>query len=120
MNVLLFAICGGLGAICRDRVDRFVGTVAPGVFPWGILFVNACGSVLLGVLAGSFDGSDPLLFYIGFGFLGSFTTFSTWMYQSVLLGMEKGVKLAIVNVVAMIFIGFGFAGIGLLIARIVT
>jgi len=86
MNLLLLAFLGGLGAVCRDQLDQFIAGRWPSRFPWGILIVNCLGSFFLGILVGlsnSADSMAPLVFYLGFGFLGAFTTFSTWMVQSV-------------------------------------
>lgn len=97
--ILAVALAGACGASCRWLVDGAVtrwmdslggsGRVKAGYRPpWGTLAVNISGSFALGVLVGlvlSRDVPEVAATAIGVGFLGAYTTFSTWMYQSVLL-----------------------------------
>ena len=71
-------VVGGLGAIARMLLD---GAVAARVFPWGTLAVNLSGTFALGVLIGAGVGGDALRI-AGAGFLGAYTTFSTWMLET--------------------------------------
>lgn len=75
------AALGGAGAVSRHLVDAAVTLRAGRAFPWGILIVNVSGAFALGLLAGAEPGADALRL-AGTGFLGAFTTFSTWMLQS--------------------------------------
>lgn len=101
MTLLLLAFLGGLGALCRDLVDQHIRRYCTSDFPWGIFIVNCLGSFLLGLLIGisrNAVGLESWSFYLGFGFLGAFTTFSTWMYQSLehLLADRKGMGVRII------------------------
>jgi CrcB protein len=80
-------LVGGLGALARFWLDGAVSRRVGGVFPAGTLAVNLSGSVALGVLVGAGVGGDALL-VAGTGFLGAYTTFSTWMLESERLGED--------------------------------
>ncbi len=57
----------------------------PGDFPIGTFVVNLTGSFALGVLVGA-SVAERVAFLLGTGFMGGYTTFSTWMVESVRLG----------------------------------
>nr|PZN42783.1 MAG: fluoride efflux transporter CrcB [Bacillota bacterium] len=93
MRYLWIAAGAVLGAIARYLIGGWFGTRWPGLFPWGTWVINATGAFALGLLNGlaaSRGGlSANLHLAIGVGFLGSYTTFSTWAYETVQL-MERG------------------------------
>ena len=86
MPLLLIGLGGFAGAIARYLVDGAVAERTDGAFPWGTLVVNATGSFVLGLLfALTADRAilpaeirGPVLI----GFIGAYTTFSTWMLES--------------------------------------
>ena len=84
-------LLGGLGACARvllgGAVDRRARRAE--YFPWGTLVVNVLGSFAIGVLAGAHLGSDAYAL-AATGFLGGFTTFSTWVVDSRLLVGRPG------------------------------
>ena len=70
---MIFTVAAGLGAVARYVIRSQTTS--------GTLIVNVVGAVLLGWLAaGPWDRNE--LWVLGTGFLGSFTTFSTWMWES--------------------------------------
>jgi fluoride exporter len=83
------AIGGAAGALARHGLGVVVAvSLAPALFPWGTLAVNACGSALLGVLVSVLPppGAAPALRAgLTVGFCGGFTTFSTFAYEAVSL-----------------------------------
>lgn len=88
MTWATIALAGAVGAACRYVVDYLVSERSRGVFPWGTWTVNIAGSLLLGALAGAAAGrGDPAVWYVAatVGFCGAFTTFSTFMYETVQL-----------------------------------
>ena len=70
---------GAIGALCRHYVASFVDSER---FPLGTLTVNVVGSFVLGVVTFAGVGSD-LLFLVGTGACGSFTTFSSFSFDTV-------------------------------------
>jgi CrcB protein len=105
------AACGGLGAVARYTVDAVVTARAKRSFPWGILVVNLSGSFALGLLVGAAVHAD-LLFVAGTGFLGGYTTFSTWMVQTELLGDAGRRDLLMLNWVGSMALGLAAASVG--------
>ena len=79
------AFFGALGAVARFRVDSAVSARLPSAFPLGTLVVNLTGSFALGILVGA-SATHRIAFVLGTGFLGGYTTFSTWMVESERLG----------------------------------
>jgi CrcB protein len=81
------ALLGGAAAIARFLLDVAVSERVAGPFPVGTLAVNLSGALALGVLAGAALHGAALAVVAGGG-LGSYTTFSTWMFESQRLGEE--------------------------------
>jgi len=101
--VLLFA-GGGLGAALRFALALRIEEHARSVFPWGTLWVNALGCLLIGLLATWADDHHLLpasgrLFLVP-GLLGGFTTFSTFGLETVLLIEDGMYVFALTNVLA--------------------
>ncbi len=82
-------LLGGLGAVARVMLGAAVDARARGAFPWGTLAVNVSGAFALGALAGAGLGGDAYAL-AATGFLGAFTTFSTWVVDARLLGGRLG------------------------------
>ena len=109
------ALLGGLGALLRFAVDGVVAERAGSEFPWGTFVVNISGAAVLGVLTGASLRGDALRL-AGTAVLGSYTTFSTWMFEAHRLGEEGELGLALVNLVASLVVGVSAAALGRLIA----
>ncbi len=105
------ALLGGVGASARFLLDSLVSARARGDFPLGTLVVNASGSLLLGLLAGLTVTGDALVL-AGTATLGSYTTFSTWMFETQRLAEDARPRLAVVNVLLSLFVGVGAAALG--------
>lgn len=105
------AVFGALGALARFRVDRAVSARWPSDFPLGTLVVNLTGSLALGILVGMSLAGD-LLFVAGTGFLGGYTTFSTWMVESERLAEDGEVRFMWLNLLGSMALGFVAAGVG--------
>ncbi len=118
---LLIAGFGAAGAVCRYTVDRWVSDVSAGQFPWGTLTVNVVGAFLLGVLVAITTErlvlDENWRIALGIGFLGSFTTFSTFAYESIRLAEDSAWLLTMANVFGMIALGLTAALAGLALGR---
>ena len=104
-------IIGGVGAVLRLLVDRAVSKRVAGPFPFGTLAVNLSGALLLGFFAG-LALSPHLALLVGTAFVGSYTTFSTWMLETQRLGEERQVVAAFANVVVSVALGVAAAWLG--------
>ena len=86
----LVLIGGGIGSICRYVATTLIGSIGGTVFPFGTLFVNLLGSFLMGFLMfffldEHFTLPETLRLFLAVGFLGGFTTFSSFRMESLLL-----------------------------------
>jgi CrcB protein len=116
MTALGVGVSGALGAVVRYLVDRAIQRRRYRVFPVGILVINVSGSFLAGVILG-------LVLYHGLartpatvlaiGFLGSYTTLSTFTFESVRLIESGTVLLGVANIVLSVGAGLAAAGAGL-------
>jgi fluoride exporter len=104
-------LLGGLGAVARFSLDRAVSRRLARPFPVGTLVVNLTGAMLLGVLAG-LALSPHLALLAGTGFVGSYTTFSTWMLETQRLGEERQVVSAFANIAVSVALGLAAAWLG--------
>ncbi len=105
------SLMGGLGAVARFSVDRAVAKRIGRPFPFGTLVVNLSGAMLLGFLAG-LALSPHMALIVGTGFVGSYTTFSTWMLETQRLGEERQVVAAFANVAVSVVLGLAAAWLG--------
>ncbi|EMA7644888.1 fluoride efflux transporter CrcB [Vibrio parahaemolyticus] len=87
------ALGGAIGACSRYLVSEFCVLLFGRGFPYGTLTVNVVGSFIMGLLIAAFESeilaTEPWRQVIGLGFLGAFTTFSTFSMDNVLL-MQQG------------------------------
>lgn len=117
-TVLLVALGSALGAPARYLLDRFVQRRHERVMPWGTWTINITGSFLLGLLLGSATplGLDAgLVAAAGTGFLGSYTTFSTFAWETLRLAEDRAYLAALSNVALSVIAGLaaGSAGVAL-------
>ena len=121
MPLVLIGLGGFAGAISRYLVDGFVSDRTGGGFPWGTLAVNASGSCLLGLLFAMTterailpaELRGPLMI----GFIGAYTTFSTYMLESWGLVESGSYGPAIANLGGSMLLGLVAVAAGLLIGR---
>ena len=108
-------IAGGFGAVLRFLVDGAVARRAARSFPFGTLVVNISGAALLGLLGGLALSRHAAL-VADTAFVGSYTTFSTWMLETQRLSEERQLRSAVANLVASIVLGIAAALAGQWIA----
>ena len=85
-KLLLIACAGGIGTLARYGLSGFIQRLIGGVFPWGTVVVNICGCLLAGLLWAALEERYPIpgdvRAMVFIGFMGAFTTFSTYMLES--------------------------------------
>jgi CrcB protein len=113
------ACFGALGAVARFRLDSAVSARVPGDFPLGTLVVNLSGSFALGMLVGA-SVTHRLAFLLGTGFMGGYTTFSTWMVESERLGEAGEVGSLIRNLWLSMLAGVGIAAAGFYVGQAIA
>jgi fluoride exporter len=104
-------VMGGLGALARFSLDRAVNKRLGRPFPFGTLVVNVSGAWLLGFLAG-LALTPHVALIVGTGFVGSYTTFSTWMLETQRLSEERQVVAAFANIAVSVVLGLAAAWLG--------
>lgn len=102
---------GSVGSIARFLLDRAVSRRNSASFPLGTLAVNASGALLLGLLTGLALSGDALVL-AGSATLGSYTTFSTWMFETHRLGEDGQLMAGALNVLVSVVVGLGAALLG--------
>jgi CrcB protein len=114
MNVLLWSavvVIGGAGAVARFALDSSVVSRMGREFPYGTLVVNLTGALLLGLVAGLTLSSDNTLL-AGTAAIGSYTTFSTWMFETQRLDEERQHVPAALNIALSIVLGVAATALG--------
>jgi CrcB protein len=102
---------GGCGAVARFLLDATVGARFGRAFPLGTLVINLTGAFALGLLSGAGLAPNTLL-VAGTATIGSYTTFSTWMFESQRLAEDGGGRGAAVNLLCSIVVGVAAAALG--------
>jgi CrcB protein len=122
MPFLLVGIGGFIGANARYVVARVVGAMFETRFPLGTFFINVGGSFLLGVLGTViadrvFPSSEAMRLALGVGFLGAFTTFSTFEFETHALIEDGSWLTATTNMFASLFLGLLAVRAGIVVAK---
>jgi CrcB protein len=120
-NLLLVGLGGFLGAIARYAVALAVGLVWLRPFPLATFLINVSGSFALGLfatLAAERLEIDPgWRLFVMTGFLGAYTTFSTFEYESQRLVEGGAAWWGLANLVASVVVGYAAVQLGVWFAR---
>jgi fluoride exporter len=85
-KLLLMALAGSIGTLARYELGGFIQVQSGKTFPWGTVVINLLGCLLFGVVWSSLEGRWPTSgetrTIILVGFMGAFTTFSTFMFET--------------------------------------
>jgi CrcB protein len=121
MQMVYIALFGALGCLSRYLVSGWTYNLLGRGLPYGTLAVNVCGAFLLGLImeGGLRSTVLPAAVRMGMttGFLGGFTTFSTFSYETVRLLEEGSLLAAGVNILLNVVICIVSAGLGIYLAR---
>lgn len=121
LTLLAIFVGGGAGATCRYGLSRFVGARYGGAFPLGTVLINVTGCFALGlltsILATLHRDTALLTALLATGFLGGYTTFSTYALEGVLLYHDGSRRLAAYTLVGSVLIGLIAAALGAAVGR---
>ncbi len=115
------ALGGALGAMARYAVSLLIARFWSFDFPLATFLINVSGSFILGffaTLAAERTALDPLWrLLVATGFVGAYTTFSTFEYETQRLTETGAMAVAAANVVASLLAGFMAVQLGVMLAR---
>jgi fluoride exporter len=122
VTVAAIAVAGALGALSRYGVSLLAGARSRGGFPVATFIVNVSGSFVLGFLAAAIGARFEPHIRAGLivGFLGAYTTFSTFSLETVHLIEEGALWVAATNVAASVAAGLCAVYLGTLVGRSAT
>jgi CrcB protein len=118
---LLVAVGGGAGALARFVAASAIMTRFGGKFPLGTFVINVTGSFMIGFLMTllterfQFDPRWRLLLVVGF--LGGYTTFSSFEWENYSSVRDGALWTAMLNVVASVMLGYVAVWLGSMLAR---
>ena len=119
ISALLCVVVGSaLGGTARYFVSGVVARRLGETFPWGTMIVNVTGAFLIGILGALathdnslFAASNPWLFAVT-GFLGCYTTVSSFSLQTLALARDGEAALAVGNIVFSVLLCLGAVACG--------
>lgn len=111
-NILLVAFGGAVGSVLRYLVSKWLQEASSAAFPVGTLVVNVVGCSLIGLIYGASDRwsiSGDMRLLLTIGFCGGFTTFSTFMNES--LSLMRADNLLSLALYASLSVGLGLVAV---------
>ncbi len=121
-RLLLVAFAGALGTLARYGLSGAVQKIAGGDFPWGTFVVNMLGCFLFGMVWTLADerlviSHEQRIVMLG-GFMGAFTTFSTFIFDTGSFVRDSQWLMASGNVLLQTAIGLAFLFLGIVTGRV--
>jgi fluoride exporter len=117
----IIALGGALGALARYQLTALIQARVPAGFPWGTCAVNITGCFAMGIAATVL--TDRLVvhpnvrFLIPIGFIGAYTTFSTFEYETFRAVSEGSWAIGVANVAGSVIAGYVALWLGVALAR---
>lgn len=116
MEYLLVAAGGIFGSLSRFLIGRKIAEKASTAFPTGTFLINITGALLLGIVS-SVGLNENMYTLLGTGFLGAYTTFSTFMYEGFNLFQDNERLNAFVYILGSLILGLIGYSIGFGMAK---
>jgi CrcB protein len=117
----MVGVGGCLGSILRFWLGSYIGGRLGSRFPYGTFVINVTGSFLIGlvltILAERTQWSPNWRYLIPIGFIGGYTTFSTFEYETLRLVQDGQMVAAMLNVVMSVMVGFAGVWVGMVAGR---
>jgi fluoride exporter len=124
MKYIMVGIGGFLGSIARYWLGGYIGNRMGTSFPYGTFVINLSGSFLLGliitVLTENAHWSPNWRYLVPIGFIGAYTTFSTFEYETLRSVQDGQLLVAFLNVSLSVTLGFLGAWLGVVAGRAVA
>jgi len=122
MKFLMIFLGGGLGSLTRFLISKSIGQIIPLSFPLGTLSINLTGCFVIGLLSGIFENwiiPENLRLFIFIGFLGGYTTFSSFGLETFKLLQTTEYNLAFLNIILSNLIGIPLVFFGFILSKII-
>ena len=122
-KIFWIGLGGVLGANARYWLGEWVTARAGAAFPWATFLINVSGSFLLGVFLAvtaeraTTDSPPHLHLFFAVGFLGAYTTFSTFAFETYTLASTGGLTRAFANALGSLLAGFAGVWLGMLLGK---
>ncbi|WP_165075154.1 fluoride efflux transporter FluC [Paludisphaera rhizosphaerae] len=124
IKIVVLSIGGALGVNARYWQAVWMARWAPLEFPWATFAINVTGSFLIGlssaVLVHRFPGNDSARLFVVVGFLGGYTTFSSYTLEAMGLIERDRPFLGAIYLGGSVLFGLGSAALGLAIGRLLA
>jgi CrcB protein len=121
VKYLLIVLCGGAGSLARYMTGTAIAERYGARFPWGTLTVNLIGSFLIGLLmtllTERVSVSPNWRFAVVVGFLGGYTTFSSFEWETYAAVRDGAFWVGALNVVGSVVLGYTAVWLGAMLAR---
>lgn len=117
LKLFYIGLGGFCGAIARYLISYRLNPRCPG-FPWGTILINITGSFALGLLAGLPGTSEGIMLFLGTGFMGAYTTFSTFSIEGLNLWQGSLQTKALTYLAASISFGIAAGYLGFALGKL--
>jgi len=121
---LIVFLGGGFGAALRHGINMIAARLIGTNFPYGTMFINVTGSLVMGLIAEYFALKSGLnrswLLFLTTGILGGYTTFSTYSLEAALLFERGQLANAAIYILGSVVLGVGSLFAGLAIVRMLV
>jgi fluoride exporter len=118
----MIALGGALGALARYQVALSIQSRILSAFPWGTFVVNISGCFAMGaitsVLSQRIGLSENWRYLIPVGFIGAYTTFSTFELETYRATTQGTSLVALMNIAASVVVGYAALWLGIITARL--
>ena len=123
MKYIAVGVGGFAGAITRYAIGVYIGSRYGVGFPYGTFVINVSGSFLVGLiltLLARTTASPYWRYLLPIGFIGAYTTFSTFEYETLQAIQDGQLVTGLLNVTLSLIVGFGAVWLGSALGRIFT
>ena len=123
LKYVMIGVGGFAGAIARYLLGNYIGSRLGFRFPYGTLVINVSGSFLVGLSMALFARTTASLYWrylIPIGFIGAYTTFSTFEYETLRAIQDGQLATGLLNVAVSVITGFAAVWLGDVMGRVMV
>lgn len=123
LKYLVIGLGGFAGAITRYVVGSYIGERYGVRFPYGTFVINMTGSFLVGFVVAWLSQTTASTYWrylIPIGFIGAYTTFSTFEYETLRALQDGQITVGLLNVVLSVVLGLVAVWVGVVLGKVVA